>query len=83
MNLHWLLLGTLTMLIVAAEGARIIRNGRRKRRAQVLRTRTVAAQGCRASTDIAARDGEQCNQEVPGVYSIQRGDHVCTHSVNV
>lgn len=31
MNLHWLLWGTLTMLIVAAEGALIIQNGRRKR----------------------------------------------------
>jgi hypothetical protein len=64
-NLHWLLWGTLTMLIVAAEGALIIQNGRRKRCAHILRTRAIAAQGCRASTDIAAWDGEQGNQEVP------------------
>lgn len=60
-SLHWLLLGAVMLLLVAAEGAQIVRNGRRKRRAHVLRTRAIAAQGCR--TNLTAQDGEHCNQE--------------------
>jgi hypothetical protein len=43
MNLPWLLLETLTMLVVTAEGAQVIRNARRKRRAHAMCTRAIAA----------------------------------------
>jgi len=49
MNLHWLVLGTVTILAVAAESVQLMRNARRKRRAHELRTRAIAAQGCRTS----------------------------------
>ena len=42
-NLRWLLLETLMILIIVVEVARLIRNARRKQRAQALRARAIEA----------------------------------------
>ena len=56
MNLPWRLLGTLTMLVVTAEGAQLIRNARRKRRAHALCTRVIAARDDDHSQRGAGKD---------------------------
>ena len=48
MHVYWLMLGTVMILGIAAEGVQIVRNGRRKRRAHELRLRAMAAQKNRA-----------------------------------
>jgi hypothetical protein len=58
MSLHGLLLSTVVMMGVAAKSAQIMRDTRRKRRADTLRVRAIEAQCCRASSNSAARDGD-------------------------
>ena len=55
-NFPWLLWGTLTIVLVAAQGVQIRRNGQRKRRAHALRGRAIDAQGWRVSTESMARE---------------------------
>ena len=58
MNVHWLLVGSLTM-VVAAEGTHLIRNAHRKRRALALRARAMAAQGWRGDDQEGASEEDQ------------------------
>ena len=58
MNVHWLLVGALTM-VVAAEGTHLIRNAHRKRRALALRARAIAAQGWQGDDQESASEEDQ------------------------
>jgi hypothetical protein len=58
MFMHGLLLSTVVMMGVAAKSAQLMRDIRRKRRADTLRVRAIEAQCWRASSDSAARGGD-------------------------
>jgi len=59
MNVHWLLVGSLTMVVVAAEGTHLMRNAHRKRRALALRARAMAVQGCQGDGQESASEEDQ------------------------
>jgi hypothetical protein len=73
MNIHWLLVGTLTMVVVAVEGTHLMRNAHRKRRAMALRARAMAAQGCQGDgQEIASEEDQDSNSSCMESYTIHR-----------
>jgi hypothetical protein len=72
MDVYWLLVGSLTMVIVA-EGTLLIRNAHRKRRALALRARAMAAQGCQGDgQEIGSEEDQDGNSSCTELYTTHR-----------